>query len=81
MKVVWSDAALADLERFAEFLHREYPSLAAKVAAEIIAKVAVLTTHPRLEGRLPDGRNIARSRSRFSAKPMCFNIESMANAS
>jgi toxin ParE1/3/4 len=55
VNVVWSDAALADLERFAEFLHREHPSLAAKVAAEIISKVEVLATHPRL-GRPIAGR-------------------------
>jgi toxin ParE1/3/4 len=53
--VVWSDAALADLERFAEFLHRQHPSLADKVAAEIISKVQVLTTPPRL-GRPIAGR-------------------------
>ena len=55
MTVDWSDAALADLERFAEFLHREHPSLAAKVAAEIVSKVQVLAAHPRL-GRPIAGR-------------------------
>jgi plasmid stabilization system protein ParE len=55
MTVDWSDAALADLERFAEFLHREHPFLAAKVTAEIISKVQVLAAHPRL-GRPIAGR-------------------------
>ena len=39
MKLEWSDAALADLDRFAAFLDREHPSLAAVVASEIIGKV------------------------------------------
>jgi addiction module RelE/StbE family toxin len=55
MTVDWSDEALADLERFAEFLHREHPSLAAKVAAEIISKVQALAVHPQL-GRPIAGR-------------------------
>jgi toxin ParE1/3/4 len=48
MNLEWSDDALADLDRFAEFLHREHPSLAAIVATEIVNKVQVLTTHPFL---------------------------------
>jgi plasmid stabilization system protein ParE len=55
MKVEWSDAALADLDRFAEFLSKEHPSLAARVAAEIISKAQVLSEHPRL-GRPIMGR-------------------------
>jgi len=38
MKLEWSASALADLDRFAEFLQRHYPSLAATVADEIIKK-------------------------------------------
>jgi plasmid stabilization system protein ParE len=48
MKVEWSDSALADLDRFVEFLNKEYPSLAATVAAEIVSKAQVLSEHPRL---------------------------------
>jgi plasmid stabilization system protein ParE len=55
MKLEWSDEALADLDRFAEFLHREHPSLAAIVASEIIDRVQVLSAHPRL-GRPIAGR-------------------------
>lgn len=32
MKLEWSDAALADIDRFVEFLNREHPSLAGVVA-------------------------------------------------
>ena len=55
MKLEWSDAALADLDRFAAFLDREHPSLAAVVASEIIGKVQVLSEHPKL-GRPIAGR-------------------------
>ena len=55
MKLEWSDVALADLDRFAEFLSREHPSLAPIVAAEIIDKVQALSQHPRL-GRPIAGR-------------------------
>jgi hypothetical protein len=36
MKLEWSAAALADLDRFALFLEQHYPSLARIVADEII---------------------------------------------
>ena len=55
MKLEWSDEALADLDRFAKFLIRERPSLAAIVATEIVDKVQVLSAHPQL-GRPIAGR-------------------------
>jgi plasmid stabilization system protein ParE len=47
MKIEWSAEALADLDRFVEFLNQEYPALAARVAAEIISKVQILAEHPQ----------------------------------
>ncbi len=44
----WSDDALADLDRFAAFLHDRSPELAAVVAREIIARAQVLSRHPKL---------------------------------
>ncbi len=38
MKLEWSAAALADLDRFAVFLQEWHPSLAKVVAAEILKK-------------------------------------------
>ncbi len=81
MTVVWSDAALADLERFAEFLHHAHPSLAAKVAGEIISKVEVLATHPRL-GRPIAGRQEYRQIAlQVLRATYVFNIALMANVS
>ena len=53
MNLEWSNEALADLDRFAEFLNREHPALAAIVATEIIDRTQVLSEHPQL------GRSIA----------------------
>jgi plasmid stabilization system protein ParE len=55
VKLEWSAAALADLDRFAAFLHQRHPELAAIVAAEIRAKAEVLSEHP-LIGRPLAGR-------------------------
>jgi toxin ParE1/3/4 len=55
MNLEWSDEALADLDRFAEFLVQKHPSLAAIVGTEIIDKVQILSAHPQL-GRPIAGR-------------------------
>jgi len=48
MKVEWSADALADLDRFAAFLHRHYPALANVIAREIVEKSRVLAEQPLL---------------------------------
>lgn len=48
MKVKWSADAIADLDRFAAFLHRQNPALAKVVAREIIEKAKVLAERPLL---------------------------------
>ena len=55
MKLEWSAEALADLDRFALFLQRYYPSLAKIVAGEIIERARILSDHPQL-GRPIAGR-------------------------
>src|SRR5262249_42957028 len=50
MKLEWSVDALADLDRFAEFLHKRDPSLAGRIAAEIIERAQILANQP-LVGR------------------------------
>jgi plasmid stabilization system protein ParE len=81
MKVEWSDAALADLDRFVEFLNREHPSLAAIVATEIISKAHVLSEHPRLGRPIRGAKNIGRLYCRFFGRRMCFNIATRMIAS
>ena len=54
MRLVWSAEALADLNRFADFLSRRHPQLADRIAGEIIAKTAMLIEHPRLGHPLGD---------------------------
>jgi plasmid stabilization system protein ParE len=55
MTLEWSAAALADLDRFAAFLHDRHPRLARIVAAEIQTKAQILSDHP-LIGRPIEGR-------------------------
>lgn len=59
MKVEWSKPALADLDRFANFLQNDFPNLAAVVAQEIVAKADLIGDNPRL-GRPIEGRKAFR---------------------
>jgi plasmid stabilization system protein ParE len=78
MMLEWSDQALADLDRFVEFLDRKHPSLAPVVAREIVDKAQILSAHPQLGRPLAVVKNIARSCYRSSARLTSFNIVSMA---
>lgn len=55
VEIEWSFDALADLDRFAAFLHERFPDLAARVANELVERTDVLRGHPRL-GRAIAGR-------------------------
>ena len=48
MNVEWSGAALADLDRFAQFLQDQFPKSAKVVARELIAQVTILSEHSNL---------------------------------
>jgi plasmid stabilization system protein ParE len=48
MRIEWSEDALADLDRFAEFLHGRYPLLAQRIAGEIIKKTQILAERAQL---------------------------------
>jgi plasmid stabilization system protein ParE len=56
MKLEWSVRALADLDRFADFLQHLHPHLARHVAEAIIARAEILIAHPKL-GRPLAGRD------------------------
>ncbi|MHB8272482.1 type II toxin-antitoxin system RelE/ParE family toxin [Bradyrhizobium sp.] len=55
MILEWSAAALADLDRFAEFLHDRHPTMAQVIAVEILNRTRIISEHPQL-GRPIDGR-------------------------
>jgi plasmid stabilization system protein ParE len=48
VEIEWSLDALADLDRFAAFLHGPFPELAARVARALIARADVLRRHPKV---------------------------------
>jgi len=54
VEIEWSLDALADLDRFAAFLHGQFPELAARVASELIGRADVLRRHPKLGRRIGD---------------------------
>lgn len=55
VEIEWSLDALADLNRFAAFLHERFPDLASRVASELVERANVLRRHPKL-GRAIAGR-------------------------
>jgi plasmid stabilization system protein ParE len=55
VKIEWSVDALADLDRFAEFLQEHHPDLSGIVAGEIVARTRILASFPEL-GRPMAGR-------------------------
>ena len=48
MKLVYTDHAVADLQRLKEFIAIHNPSAAARIAAELIGKVSLLTESPHI---------------------------------
>ena len=55
VEIEWSLDAVADLDRFAIFLHERFPDLAARVSGELVERTDVLRRHPKL-GRAIAGR-------------------------
>ncbi|HDZ56228.1 MAG TPA: type II toxin-antitoxin system RelE/ParE family toxin [Pseudomonas xinjiangensis] len=48
MKLVYTDEAIEDLKRLREFIAVHNPSAAARIAAELIAKIELLPDLPKL---------------------------------
>ncbi|NEW88354.1 type II toxin-antitoxin system RelE/ParE family toxin [Rhodopseudomonas sp. WA056] len=55
MKLVWSDTAIADLERFAEFLRDNHPAIASRIAPEIVKQARLIADYPRIGRPGPGG--------------------------
>jgi plasmid stabilization system protein ParE len=60
MILEWSAAALADLDRFAEFLHDRHPYMAQIIAAEILNRTRIISEHPHLAVRSMVAETIAK---------------------
>ncbi len=48
MKLVYTDDAIEDLMRLREFIAVHNPSVAARIAAELVSKIELLTDFPKL---------------------------------
>lgn len=48
MKVEWSAIALADLNRFADFLQQHFPYLAPLIARELISRAEIIGSNPKV---------------------------------
>ena len=46
--LVWSERALADLERFAAFLQQHHPTLANRIGPEIARRARLIAAYPEL---------------------------------
>ena len=52
VEIEWSLDALADLDRFAGFLHGQFPEIASRIGSELIARTDILRRHPKLGRRI-----------------------------
>lgn len=48
MKLVYTDEAIGDLKRLREFIAVHNPTAASRIAAELISKIELLPTFPKL---------------------------------
>ncbi len=48
MRLIWSESALADLERFAAFLQDHHPNMAKRIAPEIIKRARMIADYPEV---------------------------------
>ena len=66
MKVEWSAAAVADVDRFAHFLQDRFPEMAKVVGRELLQQSDLLIEPPQLGARWPLALTFANSSCAFS---------------
>ncbi|OPF91445.1 type II toxin-antitoxin system RelE/ParE family toxin [Rhodopseudomonas palustris] len=80
MKLSWSRAALADLNRFAAFLQDHHPALARRIGVEILKRAEVLSEYPEF-GRPIRDRGFASWSFRSWVGPTFFVMPTAPTAS
>ena len=79
MKLEWWDAALADIDRFVEFLNREHPSLTGVVAVKSSARCKYYRSTQCWGGRLRAGKSTDKLYCRSWVRLTSSNIASTEN--
>jgi hypothetical protein len=81
IELEWSDDALADLDRFAAFLHEQSPELVAVVAQAITRKRRFSPDIRSLAGRSPVARSTGKWSWKCSAPRTFSSIGTMGSGS
>jgi addiction module RelE/StbE family toxin len=76
LRLVWSDAALEDIDEIAEYIHRDSPHYAQRVVEELFAATDLLLEQPRLGRVVPElGQQNIRERFVYSYR-LIYEIHS-----
>ncbi|PUB83005.1 MAG: type II toxin-antitoxin system mRNA interferase toxin, RelE/StbE family [gamma proteobacterium symbiont of Ctena orbiculata] len=76
MRLVWSDAALEDINEIAEYIHRGSPHYAQRVVEELFAATDLLPEQPRMGRVVPElGQQEIRERFVYSYR-LIYEIHS-----
>jgi hypothetical protein len=68
MRIEWTVSSLADLDRFAQFLHERDPALATRIAAEIRERAKSSRTSRSSGAGLVSGKNTASRNARDTSR-------------